>query len=232
MPFPRGTAPRRADTAGPGLGLTIARQLVHMMGGEIAVNSVPGEGSTFRFTARLTKQEAACPAAAPFSLSFKWLRVLVTATATTGRTILCRHLEEWGIRHGSAGRFPEALGMLVDAAACGDPYNVVVIDAALPEGGGRGLARAIRDDGRLGTPEIVLLISGADPDQESGGLGIRAFLKKPLRQSQLYNVFASLVNPPAHKVSGGNRTRLLRPRIEDVFPLFASYWWRIIPSTR
>ncbi|MHB9096850.1 MAG: response regulator [Syntrophales bacterium] len=187
---------------GTGLGLTIARQLVQMMGGKIDVKSVPGEGSTFWFTARLDKQDSAFPPADPYSLSFQGLRVLIAAGALTNRTILHKQLTGWGIRNGCAENSSEVLASLVNAAASHDAYNVAILDAAMPGMGGIGLARSIRADERIAGMVIIMLTSGSDREEESRELGIRAYLRKPVRQSQLYNVFASLGDRPVHEESG------------------------------
>ncbi len=185
---------------GTGLGLTIARQLVQMMGGKIDVKSVPGEGSTFWFTARLEKQNPAFSPADPCSLSFQGLRVLIAAGAITNRTILQKQLTGWGIRNGCAESESEALDALVKAAASDDAYNVAILDAALPGMDGFRLARTIRADERIAGMKIVMLTSGPEGEDQSGELGIRAYLRKPVRQSQLYNAFASLGDRSVHSV--------------------------------
>ena len=187
---------------GTGLGLTIARQLVQMMGGKIDVKSVPGEGSTFWFTARLDKQDPAFPPADHYSLSFRGLKVLIAAGALTNRTILHKQLTGWGIRNGCAATSSEVIASLVNAAASHDAYNVAILDAAMPGMDGIGLARAIRTDERIAGMKIIMLTSGSDREEPSGELGIRAYLRKPVRQSQLYNVFASLGDRPVHEESG------------------------------
>ncbi len=187
---------------GTGLGLTIARQLVQMMGGKISVKSIPGEGSTFWFTARLGKQDTALLSADPYSLSFQGLRVLIAASAITSRIIFHKQLTGWGIRNGCAESESEALAILVKAAASRDPYNVAILDAAMPGMGGIGLARAIRADERIADMKIIMLTSGSDPEEESGELHIRAYLRKPVRQSQLYNLLASLVKLPVSEACG------------------------------
>ena len=180
---------------GTGLGLTIARQLVQMMGGEIDFKSAPGEGSTFWFTVRLDRQPAP-GAAEPYSASFQGLGVLVAAGTLTGRTILCRQLEGWGIRNGNAESGPRALEMLV-AALSGDAYQVAIIDAAAPGMEGKELIRAIRADERLAGMKLILLTSGAETGERGEDPGVHAYLKKPVRQSHLYNVLVSLMNRAA-----------------------------------
>ncbi len=206
---------------GTGLGLTIARQLVQMMGGKINVKSVPGEGSTFWFTARLEKQNPAVPPADPYSLSFQGLSVLIVAGAITNRTILQKQLAGWGIRNGCAENESEALAVLVNAAASDEAYNVAILDAALPGMGGVGLARAIRADERIAGMMIILLTSGSDREEESGELGIRAYLRKPVRQSQLYNAFASLGNRSVHDQSGEGEAA--SPGVQALKGCFASF---------
>ena len=179
---------------GTGLGLTIARQLVQMMGGKINVRSVPGEGSTFWFTARLDRQDSTVSRVDPSVLSFQGFRVLVAAGMATNRMILCQQLEGWGIRYGSAEKGSLALEMLVDAAAAGDAYSAAIIDSVMPGMDGIGLARSIRADERIAGVKLILLNSEGGPAEEDGDLDIQAYLKKPVRQSKLYNVLLSLGN--------------------------------------
>ena len=184
---------------GTGLGLTIARQLVQMMGGEIDFKSQQGMGSTFWFTVRLDRQAVPGPAP-PRPLSFQELGVLVAAGASLGRTILCRQLDGWGIRNGSAESGAQALEMLA-AALTDAAYQVAIIDETVPGMGGLGLIRAIRADERLAGMKLILLTSGEQAAEKGEGLGIQAYLKKPVEQSHLHNAFVSLMNPTVPETS-------------------------------
>jgi CheY-like chemotaxis protein/anti-sigma regulatory factor (Ser/Thr protein kinase) len=192
--FSQGDGSTTRRYGGTGLGLTIARQLVQMMGGKIDVRSVPGEGSIFGFTARLDRKDSPPVRGVPRSLTLQGLRILVAAAHTAGREILHRQLEGWGGRNGTAEDGPRALEMLIQAAESGQPYRVAILDAAISVMTWIELVRAIRANARIADIDLIVLTPGPEPAEEGGNLGIRAYLKKPVRQSQLYNVLASLGN--------------------------------------
>jgi len=177
---------------GTGLGLTIARQLVQMMGGKIDVRSTPGKGSTFRFTARFDSQSPSCEKNEPVPSPMRGVRVLVAAGTATNRTILRRQLDGWGMRNDSAEGGRQALDMLLDAFAAGDAYGVAILDAAGPGMTGTELVRTIRANAHLNALKLVMLTSASDPGEQNDIPGVWAYLHKPVMQSQLYNLLASL----------------------------------------
>ena len=188
---------------GTGLGLTIARQLVQMMGGQIDVRSVLGEGSTFWFTVRLERRDDGS-SAEPEPVSFRGLRVLVVSGTAAMREILCKQLEGWKIVNAEAGSGSEALARLRGAAASGAGYQVAILDTVMSDLNGVELARAIREDPRIAGVKVILLTSHGEPEEETGDLEILACLRKPVRQSQLYNVFVSLGYRSAPQVCEGD----------------------------
>ena len=188
---------------GTGLGLAICRQLVELMEGEIGVTSQEGKGSCFWFTASF------CPVAGqseiePRFAAIEDLHVLVVDDNDTNRQLLITLLSGWGCRYDTAGNGSTALGMLQEYHAAEDPFQVVLIDAVMPEMDGMALAQMIRHNPVFAETKLVLL-SGLGVRGEAAELhqaGFSAWLTKPIRQQQLHDCLSLLAG----------RTSALQPK--------------------
>lgn len=192
----------QADTStsrrfgGTGLGLTISKRLVEMMQGQIGLASAPGEGSTFWFTISLEKQPRRAKATDPAEQVLPGLRVLIVDDHATSREALHHQIISWKMRNGMATNAAEALGLLRAAAAKNDPYAVAVLDFALPDMDGLGLARAIKADPALAATRLILLTEYCHPQGEGSlqAAGIAGCLFKPVRQSRFFDCLASVMS--------------------------------------
>jgi signal transduction histidine kinase/CheY-like chemotaxis protein len=181
---------------GSGLGLTICRQLVQLMDGDIWVKS-PGElasvypdcpGSTFYFTLKLTVPET--PSLVTQPASFEELRAvpaLVVDDNPINLEIYRRMLIHWGMEPQTADGGAAGIGMLKKAVAAGTPFEVVLMDIQMPVMSGFDTIKAIRDEMSIkDTKIIVLTSSGTKGDgKRCRDLGVSAYLKKPVPSGQL-----------------------------------------------
>jgi len=218
-PFSQADSSTTRRFGGTGLGLTISAQLVHMMGGKIWVESEEGKGSTFQFTARFGVPPG--PMESP-SLSLlerlRGQRVLVVDDNATTRLILEEMLTNWGMHPTVVDSGPAALGMLQRKVSEGKPYDLVLLDAMMPEMDGLEVVRQINQHPALEGLVVVLLSSLDDPDYMARikEQGVRTHLRKPITQSDLLNgIMAALAGSDSmteSKVaSGPEQRRAQRP---------------------
>jgi CheY-like chemotaxis protein len=186
--FAQADAATTRKYGGTGLGLTISAQLAAMMGGGIRVESEPGEGSTFSVTARFAGPAGAgAPEPEPKAVRLRDVPVLVVDDNATNRRILEEMLHSWDMRPHAVAGGDAALAALAEARAAGRPFPLVLLDSLMPVMSGFDLAERILGHADLRDTTLVMLTSagGGDEVARCRRLGIRAYLTKPVKSSEL-----------------------------------------------
>ncbi len=171
---------------GSGLGLSICKQLVDMMRGEISVNSELGEGSIFSFYVILSKVEQRVERREKGLLQD--IRVLVVDHNDTNRKILGRYLSSWKVQSADVGDSHAVLPMLRDAISNDKPYQIMLLDLQMPKVDGLKLAQKIKADPDL---QYIHIITLGSLTEETGIIEdnshIDCQLTRPVRQSSLFD---------------------------------------------
>jgi PAS domain S-box-containing protein len=179
---------------GSGLGLTICKSLVEMMGGEIWAESEPGRGAKFSFTMNLQRQPEGKERNRVLPKEIEQLKVLVVDDNKASRLMLGEMLETFSFSVESAVNGIEGIGKLSEAAEGEAPYDIALIDWRMPGLNGVEMIEKIHAGGKCQDLKIILMTAfGTSRDAEDLKEDmVDAFLLKPIKQSALFDTIISL----------------------------------------
>ena len=181
---------------GTGLGLTISATLVKLMLGQMWVESAEGAGSTFHFTASF-ETAAALPEAAARALPLAHLSVLIVDDNAVNRHILHEQVVRWGMVPTLVAAGAAAIETLSHAASAGHPFDLVLLDASMPEHDGFWVAGQIASRPELAGATIMMLTSSGQYGDASRcrEFRIAACLTKPISSGELLDAVSLVLTP-------------------------------------
>jgi two-component system sensor histidine kinase/response regulator len=192
QPFTQADMSTTRKHGGTGLGLTVCRRLVELMGGNIWLDSEPGVGTTFTFNVWLgVGQQKGTGRVVPARLTT--LRALIVDDNVAAREIIDDLLKEVVSQTDAVASAPEALAAIkqTDADA---PYDIVFMDWRMPGMDGLQAARAIKADESLKHPPAIVMVTAFGRDEvreEAEQLHLDGFLVKPVTRSMLVDALVS-----------------------------------------
>ncbi len=213
QPFVQADSSTTRQFGGTGLGLAISKQIVEMMNGEITVESEPGRGSRFSFTASFLKNDAASQDAASgvekqisaFENSpsqteasatelLKGKRLLIADSSRIIRRTLKQYAAVWRLAPVEAASGEETLRLLGEAERAGQPFDAVLMDMNLPDWEGFALTQRIKSDDAFQHARVILTTAyGQRGDAaRAQAIGVAGYLTKPIRSAQFFECLVAV----------------------------------------
>jgi CheY-like chemotaxis protein len=217
-PFTQADGSTTRKHGGTGLGLAIASHLVQLMEGQLWVESIVDQGSTFHFTSQFAVQRPSLATSLPTEqVNVRDLPVLVVDDNATNRRILHDMLTDWGMRPTTVASGGAALDILEHAEGVGLRFPLVLLDAHMPEMDSLTVAERIKRNPCLKGVTILLLSSGEQLDMEvrCRQLGVTIYLRKPIARSELWKAMITALRRPEVQDVPGEQA----PRYDDVYTL-------------
>jgi acetyl-CoA synthetase len=184
----------KAVGKGSGMGLAVVHGIVHEHGGHVLVNTIAGQGTTFRIllppgkeAAEVTTRAQAIGGKSQAACSTLCGRVLIVDDEPSVAEFMCELLDSWGLEASVADEPEAALAMV---QADGERYDVVITDQRMPRMSGLQLAEAIRS---LSVAPPVVLYTGYDDAvdlERLSAAGVTRLIRKPFEPSELLAVIS------------------------------------------
>ena len=211
-PFSREATKATKEIQGTGLGMTITKNIVDLMGGTISVESAPGKGSTFTVELELAVPEAIDGDDETFWSEHDITEVLVVDDEEDVCLDVQELMRDTGVKVSYALNGMDAIKMVSDAYDGGKPFNVVLLDWKMPGMDGVETAKHIRAKVGADVPIMVLTSYSFDEiEEEAKAAGIDLFLSKPFFVSNFRNAVTRLKQEaPAEETESASETVSLK----------------------